>query len=149
MPRPPRPNLKQRTIAILRWNERYPTGTRIGYFPVLGQPAVPMEERVTGGAAFLSESLDPVIFIDGRSGYVSLYHCRPLRCQRCARLELAQQIEAYVTQVRPEALRLGLQVRLTLIRGTDRCECAVPGQASRATDAPQEPETALRPEEQP
>jgi hypothetical protein len=59
------------------WNLAFPQRQRVRYFPVIG--GTEYVDTFTRGAAFDSSSREPVVFLEGRSGYVTLRALQPLK----------------------------------------------------------------------
>ncbi len=59
---------------VERWNARHPCGTKVLYWPVLGQP-----ETILSATRDLARMLgdNAVVPIEARAGVVSLWHCKP------------------------------------------------------------------------
>ena len=57
------------------WNTKRPVGTHVRYWHVL--PFGPTSDTATKSEAWLADSGDPVIRLEGVSGYVSLFHVVP------------------------------------------------------------------------
>ena len=55
------------------FNRKFPAGSRLHYRETL--PFDPPKEAVVCGAAFVADSAEPVVFLKGISGYVSIFHC--------------------------------------------------------------------------
>lgn len=63
---------ERRQGALTRWNALNPVGSEVWFFPIAGR--VERELRRVRSEAFLSSSGEPVVFLEGRSGYVSVDH---------------------------------------------------------------------------
>lgn len=66
---------KASTFTAAEWNERYPVGTPVRFFPVL--PGTDFEESKTRSEAWELGHGEPVVKIEGRAGGVCLSHCEP------------------------------------------------------------------------
>jgi len=64
-------------VTIKEWNEKYPLGTKVRYFPIK-DVLHDYQDYITDSLAFDDSSKTPVIFLKGKSGYVSLAHVTPL-----------------------------------------------------------------------
>jgi len=58
------------------WNELYPVGTPVLYYPILGEPE--SEETKTRSEAWELGHGEPVVKVEGRAGGVCLEHLRVL-----------------------------------------------------------------------
>lgn len=78
------PKLTKREIAqkkhdellVENFNLKYPEGTPVAYHPFIGDPEC--TEHTTRGQAYMDNADQPVIFLNGKSGCVSLEHVRVL-----------------------------------------------------------------------
>jgi len=61
-------------ITVENWNQRYPVGTKVIYWPVAGGSEY--EESETRSKAWALGDGHPVVLIKGRSGGVSLMHLK-------------------------------------------------------------------------
>lgn len=57
------------------WNARFPVGTTVWYWHSL--PFGPVTETTVRADAFIAYSGEPVCFLKGISGYVSVFHVFP------------------------------------------------------------------------
>ena len=64
-------------MSVEDWNRMYPEGTLVRYFPMLGN-VHEYEDLLTRGEAFEDSSGTPVIFLQHKTGYVSLEHVTAL-----------------------------------------------------------------------
>jgi len=64
-------------MTVDEWNELYPEGTNVRYFPIKGY-LDEYEDQLTRSKAFEDTNGHPVIFLQNKSGYVSLEHVTPL-----------------------------------------------------------------------
>ena len=56
------------------WNSLHPVGTRVRYWPLIGQQNPPPVEGVTRSKAWCLGYGDPVVLITGKAGGMSLDH---------------------------------------------------------------------------
>lgn len=75
--RPPRVTAEGGKNLCEFWNQLCPVGTEVRFYGWWGR-WLDFEDTKTRGEAFMSLSGDPVLFIEGRPGYVSLFYCEPL-----------------------------------------------------------------------
>jgi hypothetical protein len=61
---------------VADWNTRYPVGTKVKYFPVIG--GLRYGETKTLTAAWVLSGHTAVINVEGVSGCVALEACRPV-----------------------------------------------------------------------
>lgn len=59
------------------WNEKYPDGVLVSFEEIIGRGET---HRGRAGQAMV-QSCEAVVFIQGKSGYVSLEHCTPIEEQ--------------------------------------------------------------------
>jgi len=64
-------------IDVEIWNEKYPSRTKVRYFPIKEDLHEYIDSE-TCGVAYHDSSGEPVIHLKGKSGYVSLEHITPL-----------------------------------------------------------------------
>ncbi len=57
------------------WNEKYPKGTMVSFESIIGQGET-HRGRTCGEA--MVQSCEAVVFLEGKSGFVSIEHCTPL-----------------------------------------------------------------------
>lgn len=60
--------------ALHNWNATVPEGTAVRYYPISGEDS--FVETVTRSEAWMLGSGEPVVLIKGRTGGVSILHCR-------------------------------------------------------------------------
>ncbi len=65
------PAMNRRIVA--RFNLLRPVGTRVRYYPVWGVDE--WQEYATREPAYLLNDTQACVFLDGKSGCVSLWHC--------------------------------------------------------------------------
>jgi|GEM_PF-6258353 hypothetical protein len=61
------------TFDITAWNNDHPVGEECAYFPILGIHE-DGKRTLLKSEAFMASSGDPVVFVQGISGYVSCKH---------------------------------------------------------------------------
>lgn len=81
---PPAEDARRRQMPLRwttaeRWNQAYPIGTRVRYFPTLPSGGVPPVETVTCSEAWTLGDGSPVVKITGRAGGVHLAHLQVIR----------------------------------------------------------------------
>ena len=88
--RPRLPSGAQLLRQCSKWNRRWPIGTEVRYYPVLGCPQ--SSRHRTTSEAYVLSGHTAVIFLDSHSGCVSLDHCIPLVSERERDMPLELQI---------------------------------------------------------
>lgn len=71
------------------WNEAYPPGTPVRYWPIKGDDEH-LDTKTRSQAWTLAHG-ESVVKIEGRSGGVCLSHCRPLQCPDAIEIAIGTQ----------------------------------------------------------
>jgi len=68
-------------MDINEWNKKYPAGTEIYYYPIIGKKDSRIESK-TRSQAWTIEGGEPVIMLDGMAGFRSLHHVEPVNPEK-------------------------------------------------------------------
>ncbi|NAQ13485.1 hypothetical protein PscP89CL_04250 [Pseudomonas syringae] len=74
MPAPKRPTAAQLQKRVDNWNAKHPVGTLVSFENIIGRGET--HRGASSGEAYVVGGHTAVIFLEGKSGFVDLEHCK-------------------------------------------------------------------------